>query len=165
MDENCLIGADGALPWRLPDDMKRFRELTWGHPVLMGRRTYESIPERFRPLPGRQNIILTRQQGYEAPGCHVVSSLSEAIALVDGSEELMVIGGAQLYEQLLPYADRLYLTLVHGEHEGDTYFPQLNQDEWQEVARDAHAADGRHALPFTFVDLERRVSPANEPDL
>ncbi len=156
LDEGRVIGRDGALPWRLPDDMLRFREITMGHPVLMGRKTYESLPERFRPLPGRENIIVTRQRGYEAPGCRVVHSVAEAVERLQDREEVMVIGGAQIFAQLLPQADRLYLTLVHGRHEGDVFFPLLDPDEWQEVSREEHTADERHATAFSFVILERR---------
>ncbi len=125
MDRSRLIGAGGGLPWHLPDDMKHFRQVTMGKPVLMGRVTYESIPDRFRPLAGRTNIILTNQIGYEARGCLVVHSLDEAVAAAAGQPELMVIGGAQIYEQLLPRADRLYLTLIDANFDGDVFFPDL----------------------------------------
>lgn len=155
MDRNRLIGAQGDLPWRLPDDMKHFRKVTMGKPVLMGRVTYESIPERFRPLPGRTNIILTRQETYEAEGCIIVHSMDEALEAADGKPELMVIGGAQIFAQLLPQADRLYLTQIHGEFTGDVYFPALDMDEWQEVSRREHQQDDKHAVPFTILVLER----------
>jgi dihydrofolate reductase len=155
MDRNRLIGADGGLPWRLPDDMKHFRQVTMGKPVLMGRKTYESIPDRFRPLSGRTNIILTRQVGYDAPDCLVVHSLAEAVTAGAGQSELMVIGGAQLYEQLLPMANRLYLTLVDGEFKGDVFFPCLDMTQWREVSRQDHGRDDRHPVPFTFLLLER----------
>jgi dihydrofolate reductase len=155
-DQNGVIGRDGALPWRLPDDMKRFREITMGHPVLMGRKTYESLPAQFRPLPGRWNIVLTHQQGYDAPGCTVVNSLEQALALLADTDEVMVIGGAELFAQLLQRAGRLYLTEVQGEFAGDVTFPALNAAGWQEVAREEHVADERHAVPFSFVILEPR---------
>ncbi len=155
MDRNRLIGAGNRLPWRLPDDMRRFREITMGKPVLMGRKTYESIPERFRPLPGRTNIVLTRQKDYDAPGCIVVHSLPQALSTASENEELMVIGGALLYEQLLPQADRIYLTQVDGEFEGDVYFPKLDETKWREIEREEHGRDGRHLSPFTFLLLER----------
>ncbi len=155
MDRNCLIGTGGSLPWRLPDDMKHFRQVTMDKYVLMGRVTYESIPIRFRPLSGRTNIILTRQVGYNAPGCLVVHSLAEAIAAAAGQPELMVIGGAQLYEQLLPQANRLYLTLVDGEFVGDVFFPTFDKAQWREVSRQKHGRDDRHPFPFTFLLLER----------
>jgi dihydrofolate reductase len=155
MDRNRLIGADGNLPWRLPDDMKHFRRVTMGKPVLMGRVTYESIPERFRPLPGRNNIILTRQEDYVAPDCLVVHSLDEALASAPDQPELMVIGGAQIFEQLLPQADRLYLTLIDGEFEGNVYFPELDMGQWQERSRQTHDQDDKHPVPFTILLLER----------
>jgi dihydrofolate reductase len=155
MDRNGLIGAGNHLPWRLPEDMRRFREITMGKPVLMGRKTYESIPARFRPLPGRTNIVLTHQENYDASGCIVVHSLPQALAASSGHEELMVIGGALLYEQLLAQADRIYLTLIDDEFEGDVFFPTLGETEWQEIEREEHGRDGRHASPFTFLLLDR----------
>lgn len=155
LDQNRVIGLNGALPWRLPDDMKRFRAITMGHRVLMGRKTYESLPPRFRPLPGRKNIVLTRQSDYDAPGCVVVNSVAEALQVVAEDEELMVIGGAQLYEALFDTVDRLYMTLVQGYNEGDVFFPAIDSEQWREVAREEHPADERHAVPFSFVVLER----------
>lgn len=155
MDRNHLIGVDGDLPWHLPDDMKHFRQVTMGKPVLMGRVTYESIPARFRPLSGRTNIILTRQEDYSAPGCVVAHTLDEALASMPDEPELMVIGGAQIFEQLLPQADRLYLTLVDGEFEGNVYFPELDMDQWQERSRQTHEQDEKHPVPFTILLLER----------
>ena len=156
MDNNRLIGVDGGLPWRLPEDMKHFRRVTMGKPVLMGRVTYESIPPRFRPLPGRTNIVLTRQEAYAAPDCILVNSLDEALAAAAGQPELMVIGGAKLYEQLLPQAGRLYLTLVDGEFSGDAYFPELDWSQWREVSRQAFERDERHDAAFTILLLERK---------
>lgn len=153
--QNRVIGVDGRLPWHLPADMRRFREITMGYPVLMGRKTYESIPARFRPLPGRHNVVLTRQPDYEAPGCTVAHSLDEAWARLAGAEEVMVIGGAALFAALLPVADRLYLTLVQAPFDGDVLFPELEQGVWCERGREEHAADAEHAVPFTFVILER----------
>lgn len=163
MDENRVIGANGRLPWRLPADMRRFRELTIGHPVLMGRKTYESLPKRFRPLPGRENIILTRQSGYDAPGCQVYHTLEDALAALTDAQEVMVIGGAELFEQLLPLADRLYLTLVHGRHAGDVFFPPLDEAAWAEVSREKHPADAEHALSFSFVTVERARGSSSLP--
>jgi dihydrofolate reductase len=156
MDHNRLIGVDGGLPWQLPEDMKHFRRVTMGKPVLMGRVTYESIPPRFRPLPGRTNIVLTRQETYEAPDCILVNSLDEALAAAAGEPELMVIGGAKLYEQLLPQAERLYLTLVDGEFSGDAYFPELDMSQWREVSRQEFERDERHDAAFTILLLERK---------
>lgn len=155
MDRNRVIGRENGLPWRLPDDMAWFRQVTVGKPVIMGRKTYETIPARFRPLPDRHNIIVTRNQEYEAAGCTVVHSIDEALAIAAGAEEVIIAGGAQLYEALLPQANRLYLTLVDGEFEGDAYFPAFDWDEWQEVWRKAHEPDERHIYGFTWLVLER----------
>jgi len=155
MDLNRLIGDGDGLPWRLPDDMRHFRRITMGKPVLMGRKTYESIPARFRPLSGRSNIVLTCQETYYAPGCTIVHTLAAALAAAAGEPEIMVIGGAVLYEQLLPQADRLYLTLVEGEFEGDVYFPYLDMTQWRELSREEHGRDPYHTVPFTFLLLER----------
>ena len=156
MDRHRLIGAGGGLPWHLPDDLKRFRAITMGHPILMGRRTWESLG---RPLPGRHNIVVTRQAGYVAPGATVVASLDAALTVAAGEGEAMVIGGATLYAESLPRARRVYLTEVDGVFIGDTWFPALEADDWREVAREPHPADARHACAFSFVVLER-ASPA-----
>ncbi|MFL7839991.1 MAG: dihydrofolate reductase [Candidatus Promineifilaceae bacterium] len=155
MDRNRLIGAGDALPWRLPDEIRRFKEITMGHPVLMGRKTYESIPPKFRPLKGRTNIVLTRQEDYEAPGCLVVHSLEEALTAVSADQELMVIGGAHVFEALLPIVNRLYLTEIDGEYAGDVYFPNFDPHEWRENGREYHPRDERHDSPFSFLVLDR----------
>lgn len=155
MDRGRVIGVDNGLPWRLPDDMQRFREITYGKPVIMGRKTYESIPARFRPLPGRHNIVLTRQKEFDAPGCTVVGSVEAALAAAGGVDEVMIIGGAELYAALLPWADRIYLTLVEGTFTGDAFFPQLDWAAWREISREFHPADERHAHAFMFLVLER----------
>ena len=159
MDRHRLIGAEGTLPWRLPDDARRFKALTMGKPVIMGRRTYESIPTRFRPLTGRHNIVVTRDPAYVAPGCTVVHTTAEALAAAGDVDEVMIAGGAALYAAFLPEADRLYLTLVHGDFSGDTYFPPIDWSQWREVAREEHPADERHAWTHTFLILERRAQP------
>ena len=153
-----VIGDQGRLPWRLPDDMARFRRLTMGHAVVMGRATFASLG---KPLPGRRTIVMTRDAGLKLPGCAVVNSLPQAMAAA-GDEETFVIGGAAVYEQFLPHADRMYLTLIDAEVPGDTFFPEVCWDEWRIVAESAAdggapgAAGGRHsALPHTFVDYER----------
>jgi dihydrofolate reductase len=155
---NRVIGNGGKLPWRLPDDMARFRRLTMGHAVVMGRATFASLG---KPLPGRRNIVLTRDAGLNLPGCEMVNSLEQAMAAA-GNGETFVIGGAAVYEQFLPRADRMYLTLIHAEVPGDTLFPEVSWDEWRIVAESAAigeapgAAGGGHsALPHTFVDYER----------
>lgn len=157
MAENRVIGRDNALPWHLPEDLKRFKRLTMGHAVIMGRRNYESIGH---PLPGRKNIVVTHRKGYQAPGCVVVHSLDEALLAAGDDPEVFVIGGAELYAQWLPRAQRLYLTLVHAVVPGDTYFPEFDWSEWQEIAREWHAADSRHAYAYSFVVLDRKKPPA-----
>jgi dihydrofolate reductase len=154
MDKKRLIGANNALPWQLPDDMKWFVEQTMGKPVVMGRKTYDSIPAKFKPLHGRHSIIITRNPDYEAAGCTTVHSLAEALAAAGDVPEIMIGGGAQIYAESLPIAHRLYLTLVDGEFSGDAYFPEFDQSQWRERFRQEHAADGRHPFPFTWLILE-----------
>jgi dihydrofolate reductase len=156
VSENGVIGAQNRLPWHLPDDLRHFRAITTGHTVITGRKNYDSIG---KPLPNRRNIVITHQRGFHAPGCLVVNSLEEAIALTSAESEVFVIGGAQLYAQALPLATRLYLTEVHATVAGDTYFPILEPGDWQETAREPHAADERHAHAFSFVVLERKRKP------
>lgn len=151
MGENRVIGADNRMPWHLPADLKRFRQITMGKPMLMGRKTYESIG---RPLPGRKNIILTSNPDYHAPGCVVVHSLEQAFQAAD-AEELMVIGGSALYRECLPVAERLYLTQIHREFAGDTFFPEFDRAAWREVAREAIEADPDSGLSYSFLVLER----------
>jgi dihydrofolate reductase len=158
MDRNRLIGADGRLPWHLPADLAHFKRLTLGKPVLMGRRTFESIG---RPLPGRHNIVLSRDPGFQAQGCSVVSTLAAGLAAGQGAAELMVIGGASLYALCLARAVRMYLTLVDAELEGDVFFPAWDPLEWQEVERTPFAPDKRHAYGYSFVRLDRTREPAS----
>jgi dihydrofolate reductase len=147
---NGVIGRDNDLPWRLPDDLKHFKAITLGKPVVMGRKTFESIG---RPLPGRENRVVSRQAGFEVPGCRVFSSLEEALA---GPEaEVMVIGGGQIYASALPLAQRLYLTEVDAEVEGDAKFPEIDPGAWREASCEEHAVDERHAHAFRFRLLER----------
>jgi dihydrofolate reductase len=155
MAQNGVIGRDNALPWRLPEDLKRFKAFTLGKTLLMGRKTYESIG---RPLPGRANLVLTRDSGWQAPGIVVVHSVEEALAGAAGSE-LVAIGGAEIYRLVLPFARRIYLTHVHADVPGDTYFPDFDPTQWADVECRAHPADEDHAYPMTFVTLERRNSP------
>jgi dihydrofolate reductase len=162
LDENGVIGYQGGVPWRLPDDMRWFRQMTMGKPVIMGRKTYESIGG---PLRGRHNIVVTRQRDYPAPGCDIASSPAGALALAAAARpsEIMVIGGAELYRALLPQATRLYLTFVEGSFPGDTYFPPFARDEWIVESETAHSADERHSTPFRFVVLARQSQPAPWP--
>ncbi|MDT8307500.1 MAG: dihydrofolate reductase [Anaerolineae bacterium] len=162
LDQNGVIGYEGGVPWRLPDDIRWFRQMTMGKPVIMGRRTYESIG---KPLPGRHNIVVTRQRDYHAPGCEVVSSPGAALvaATAQGAGEIMVIGGATLYAALLPQATRLYLTHVEGRFPGDTFFPPVDMSEWEIASETTHPADDRHRIPFRFVVLVRKHAPAPWP--
>jgi dihydrofolate reductase len=151
MGENRVIGVDNRMPWHLPADLKRFRQITWGKPVVMGRKTHESIG---RPLPGRKNIVLTSDRNYAAPGCTVVHSLQDALREADAGE-VMVIGGSSLYRALLPQADRLYLTLIHREFPGDTFFPEFDWSAWREAAREDVGEDPDSGLRYSFLLLER----------
>jgi dihydrofolate reductase len=153
MAENRVIGLNNQLPWRLSADLQHFKALTMGKPIVMGRKTWESIG---RPLPGRTNIVVTRDVGYQAEGCVVVHSVDQALEVADGSDEIMVIGGANLYQQLFDRADRLYLTLVRGDIEGDTWFPEFNIAQWRELERESHSCDEKNEFDYEFVTLERR---------
>ena len=152
-DAQGLIGRDNDLPWRLPADLRHFKRTTMGKPLVMGRKTHESIG---RPLPGRLNIVVTRQLDYDAPGCTVVHSIDAAREAAAGAEEVMVIGGADIYRLFLPVADRLYHTEVDGTFDGDVFFPDFDRSEWTEVSREAHAADDRNPTAYAFVVWERR---------
>lgn len=156
MDEQGLIGRNDGLPWRLPDDMRWFREVTMGKPVVMGRKTYESIPAKFRPLPGRHNIIITRNRDFRAEGATVVHSVEEALAAAGDVEEVMIGGGAEVFRAFLDTADRLYLTRIEAVYDGDTYFPHFDADEWVEVFSQTHPHDERHEHPFRWIILERK---------
>ncbi len=153
MAANRVIGRDNRLPWYLPADLKHFKQLTLGKPVVMGRKTYASIG---RPLPERINIVVTRDRDYQAPGCVVVHSLEEALAAAGEAAEVMVIGGAEFYRQVLPLADTLYLTRVHAEFEGDTVFPVFDEADWEEVARTDCEPDEKNPWAYSFLQLERR---------
>ena len=156
--ENGVIGRDNKLPWYIPADLRYFKQVTLGKPVIMGRKTWESMN---RALPGRTNIVITRQSDYQAEGARVVPDLAAAIelaestALIDGVEELMVIGGAEIYRLALPLADRLYLTEVHADVAGDTFFPDWDREDWQEMAREQHEAPGEDNYRYSFAVYER----------
>lgn len=152
MSENRVIGIENQLPWHLPADLKHFKTLTTGHPILMGRKTYESIG---RPLPNRTNIIITRNADFTAPGCVVVTSIEDAItrAAEENAQEIFIIGGAEVYKQLLPHVQRIYLTIVHEQFAGDAFFPELDLKEWKEVERETHAADENNAYSYSFITL------------
>jgi dihydrofolate reductase len=159
MDENRLIGAENRLPWRLPDDMVWFKEKTMGKPVLMGRKTYESIPVKFRPFAGRHNIVLTRNMDYEMDGVTVVHDLETAVSAAGNVPEIIIAGGANIYEQFLPQVDRMYLTLINGRFPGNTCFPPFSFDDWRQTWTYIHNADERHSHDFTWVILDRKSSP------
>jgi len=158
ISENGVIGKNNDLPWRLPDDMKYFMQTTIGHHVIMGRKNYDSLPEKFRPLPNRTNIIITRQKNFSAQGCHVVNSIEQAVDLAKkaGEKELFIIGGAEIYHAFLPAADLLYLTEIKAQIDGDTFFPPVDKSEWQENSRKHHPEDSRHKYAFDFVIYQRR---------
>jgi dihydrofolate reductase len=153
---NGVIGRDGTLPWQLPEDMAHFKKLTMGSPVIMGRKTWDSLPERFRPLPGRTNVVVTRQAGWNAPGAFRAGSLPEAIAACAGEPQAWIIGGAQIYAQALPLAHVVQITLIHADFEGDAQAPQLGP-EWIEVSREPHTSIS--GLPFEFIEY-RKPPPA-----
>ena len=153
MDKNRLIGQGSRLPWRLPADMKHFRRHTLGKPVLMGRKTFESIG---KPLPKRTNIILTHDYDYRGAGCTVTHSIEEALDTVRNCEELMVIGGASIYKLFLPRANRLYLTYIHDCFQGDVYFPVFDPTDWQAVKRVDCQPDEKNPHPYSFLFLHRR---------
>jgi len=149
---NNVIGNDGELPWRLSDDLKRFKAVTMGKPIVMGRKTFESIG---RPLPGRQNIVISRQEGFTADGCDVVQSIEQAVEVAGAAEEIMVIGGSEIYSAFLPIASRVYLTRVHTEVEGDAFFPSLDEAEWRRSASQIYDADDSNEYACTVSLLSR----------
>lgn len=152
IDEHGGIGLDGRLPWHLPEDLRRFKALTMGRPIVMGRRTHDSIG---RALPGRTNIVVSSLPGREIEGCTVVPSFESALAAAGDAEETCVIGGAGIYRLALPMADTLYLTRVHATVGADTFFPPLDAAEWEEIAREDRPADERHAHAYSFLTLRR----------
>ena len=152
MAANGVIGRDNQLPWHLPADLKHFKKTTMGKPILMGRKTWESIG---RPLPGRANIVITRDSTYTAAGCEVVNSIDAAIAAAGEQDEVMVIGGAELYRQVLPDTDTIYLTRIHEVVEGDTRFPEIHNTEWHQVERVDHEADEKNTHNYSFIRLDR----------
>jgi dihydrofolate reductase len=149
---NGVIGRGGELPWHLSDDLKRFKQLTLGKSIVMGRKTFESIG---RALSGRQNIVLTRQSEFVADDCDIVSSVDAAIATAGDAGEVMVIGGSEIYELFLPLAERIYMTRVHMDIDGDARFPELDDEQWQETEREHHDADDSNEYEFTTSVLER----------
>lgn len=153
MAKNRVIGFENDMPWHLPDDLKFFKAMTTGKPVIMGRKTFESIGSK--PLPNRPNFVISRQADFDAPGARVFGSVEEALSVLSTAEEVIIMGGGQLYSMMLPQADKLYLTLINAEIEGDTHFPDWTQLAWNELKREHHPKDDRHAFEFDFVTLER----------
>jgi dihydrofolate reductase len=149
---NNVIGKDGGLPWRLPEDLRRFKQVTMGKPMIMGRATWESIG---RALPGRKNIVMTRQKDFVAEGCDVVATIDDAIKTAGNAEEVMIIGGGNLYRQFLPRTDRIYFTRVHVRIDGDTYFPEFNEGEWDLSAKEAFSASTEREYAFDILMLDR----------
>lgn len=159
VSDNNAIGAGGTLLWRLPKDMEYFKKITMGHHVLMGRKTWDSIPAKFRPLTGRVNIVITRQKDFKAEGAVVVKSLEEGIELAKnaGEQELMVIGGGEIYKQVFPETDKVYLTKVHATFiDADTFSPNILTGDWKINSSECHLADEKHPYHFDFVVLERK---------
>ncbi len=150
---NGTIGSDGELPWHLPDDLRNFKRLTTGKPIVMGRKTFDSIG---RPLPDRRNVVITRDPDFVAAGCDVVTSPEAALELLRDVAEIMVIGGGQIYGVFLPLADRVYLTRVRAEVDGDVVFPELDENEWTQISSDSHDADATHRFAFDVMLFERR---------
>lgn len=152
IDKNRVIGKDNDIPWKLPKDQAYFRKVTMGHPIILGRKNYESIG---RPLDGRRNIVLTRDQNYAAPGCDVVHSVDEVLSIVKGEEEAFVIGGEEIYKLFLPYTNKLYITTIEHEFEGDTYFPAFARAEWKEVSVEKGITDEKNPYEYYFHVYEK----------
>lgn len=155
---NRVIGKDNDLAWHLPDDMKFFKQTTAGHHVLLGRKNWESIPLKWRPLPNRPNIVITRNDKYQADGGTVTNSLENALSIAKEAdeEEAFIIGGGDIYRLGLPLSDRMYLTEIDAQIDGDTFFPEWDKLAWIEVSREHHEADERHAFPFDFVVYDKK---------
>lgn len=152
--ENNVIGKDNGLIWHLPADLRHFKQLTMGHPMLMGRKTFESIG---KPLPGRTSIIITNQKDYAADGCIVTHSVQEAIEQAKAlDEEVCIIGGAEVYRQALPFTDTIYLTRIHHTFEGDVFFPELKDEEWETLKQEHHEPDEKNKYSYSFITLRRR---------
>jgi dihydrofolate reductase len=151
--ENDVIGRDNGMPWHLPDDLRYFKARTMGKPMLMGRKTFESIG---KPLPGRTSLVMTRDSSWHADGAVIVRSLDEALDWARNAPELCVVGGAEVFRLAWPHAGRLFLTRIHAQIPGDTFFPKIDPGEWRETERTEHPADDRHAYAMSFITLDRR---------
>ena len=151
ISENYAIGKNNQLLWHMPADLKHFKQITSGHTVIMGRKTYDSVG---KPLPNRRNIIITRQE-ITIPGCEVVKSVDDALELCTNEEEVFIVGGAEIYKLAMPKTARIYLTIIHHSFEADTLFPEIDYMEWKEVSREDHPADEKHKYSYSFITLER----------
>lgn len=158
VSRNGVIGKKNKLPWHLSSDLKRFKEITMGKPVIMGRKTFESIG---KPLPGRLNIILTCKKEFQDNEVKIAGSVEDALSLVDDHKEVMIIGGDSVYRQFLPIVSRIYLTLIEAEIEGDSFFPDINQDDWIEIFREQHSQDDKNDHSYTFLVYEKRKINSN----
>lgn len=152
MDSNRLIGKNNTLPWHLPADLAFFKQTTMGKPVIMGRKTFESIG---RPLPGRTNIIVSRNADFSFPGCDIAGSIDQAMALARDNEEVMLIGGASLYQQCINRADQIYQTLIHHSFDGDTWFPEIDPGQWKQATREDYPADSSNSYSYSFIKYIR----------
>ncbi|UII54525.1 dihydrofolate reductase [Cytobacillus spongiae] len=152
MDENRVIGKDNQLPWHLPEDLKFFKRTTMGHPIAMGRKTFESIG---KPLPGRENVIITRNQNYEQEGCKILHSIEELLHYSQTQNELFIIGGAEIFREALPYADRLYLTQINHSFDGDTFFPSFDRNEWKLVSKEKGIKNEQNPYDYEFQIYEK----------
>ncbi len=154
MDRERAIGYQGKLPWSLPPDLKRFKEITTGHTIIMGRKTYESIG---RPLPNRTNVIISRNPNFHAQDCVTISSLTEVLANVKDNDEVFVIGGSDIYKQALPYSQKIYMTLIDKVFKGDTFFPSLESNDWQETQRESYRSEGQDPFIYHFTIWQRKI--------
>lgn len=159
MAKNRVIGLDNDMPWHLPDDLKFFKAMTTGKPVIMGRKTFESIGSK--PLPNRPNYVISRQSDFDANGANVFTSVEAVLAELSDQDEVIIMGGGQLYKMMLPKADKLYLTLIDTEIKGDTLFPDWTKMAWNELSREHHSKDERHSFAFDFVVLEKEANKIN----
>lgn len=159
LTKNRVIGINNDLPWHLPDDMKYFTQTTKGHHVIMGRKNYDSIPDKYKPLSHRTNIVVTRQLDFKAPGCLVVNSIEKGLQIAEENKETeaFIIGGSEIYNQGFSKANKLYLTEIQTSLEGDTFFPEFDKNQWKEVSRTHHLQDERHKFAFDFVVFERVI--------
>lgn len=151
ISENHVIGKDNKLLWYLPNDLKHFKEITSGHTIIMGRKTFDSVG---KPLPKRRNIIITRQD-IAIEGCEVVKSIEAALELCKDEKEVFIVGGAEIYKQSMKFTDRIYLTIVHQNFEGDSFFPEINKEEWNKVSREDFEPDEKNLIPYSFITFER----------